>query len=69
MTSRATELRLALLVFGLLAVLFVALPQIDLATSSLFYRGDGRWALNREDIWLAIPYRGLPWLGQGLLLT
>ena len=68
-TSRATELRLALLVFGLLAVLFVALPQIDLATSSLFYRGDGRWVLNREDLWLAIPYRGLPWLGQGLLLT
>lgn len=68
-TSRATELRLALIAFGLLAVLFVALPQIDLATSSLFYRSDGRWALNREDLWLAIPYRGLPWLGQGLLVT
>lgn len=69
MTSRATELRWALGIFGLLAVLFVALPQIDLAASGLFYRGDGHWALNREDLWLAIPYRGLPRLGQGLLVA
>lgn len=68
-TSRATEFRLALLAFGLLAGLFVALPQIDLAVSGLFYRGDGQWALNREDLWLAIPYRGLPRLGQGLLVA
>lgn len=67
--SRATELRIALIAFGFLAVLFVAFPQIDVAASSLFYRGEGRWALNREDLWLAIPYRGLPWLGQGLLVT
>ena len=67
--SRATEFRLALIAFGLLAGLFIALPQIDLAASQLFYRGQGRWALNREDLWLAIPYRGLPWLGQGLLLA
>lgn len=68
-TSRATELRFALLAFGLLAALFVAAPQIDLAASALFYRGNGLWALNREDLWLAIPYRGLPWLGQGLLVS
>lgn len=68
-TSRAIELRFALAAFGLLAVLFVAAPQIDLAASALFYRGNGLWALNREDLWLAIPYRGLPWLGQGLLVS
>lgn len=68
MNSRATELRIALIAFGLLAGLFIAFPQIDLATSGLFYRGNGLWALNREDLWLAIPYRGLPRLGQGLLV-
>lgn len=67
--SRATELRIALIAFGLLAGLFIAFPQIDLAVSGLFYRGDGHWALNREDLWLAIPYRGLPRLGQGLLVA
>ena len=67
--SRATEFRWALIACGLLAVLFIALPQIDLAASGLFYRGAGHWALNREDLWLAIPYRGLPWLGQGLLVA
>lgn len=68
MTSRATETRLVLIAFGLLAGLFIAFPQIDLLASGLFYRGAGHWALNREDLWLAIPYRGLPRLGQGLLL-
>ena len=60
MTSRATEFRIALLAFGLLAVLFVAFPQIDLAASSLFYRGDGEWALHRTSPWLFLPYHGLP---------
>lgn len=69
MASRATELRIALAVFGALAVLFVAFPQLDLAASGLFYRGNGEWALNREDLWLLIPYRGLPRLGQGLLVV
>ena len=69
MASRATELRIALAVFGALAVLFVAFPQLDLAASGLFYRGNGEWALNREDLWLLIPYRGLPRLGQGLLVA
>ncbi|WP_265944604.1 phosphatase PAP2 family protein [Dechloromonas sp. A34] len=67
--SRATELRIALIAFGLLVGLFIAFPQIDLAVSGLFYRGEGHWALNREDLWLAIPYRGLPRLGQGLLVA
>ena len=68
-TSRATEFRLALIACGLLAGLFIALPQIDLAASGLFYRGDAHWVLNREDLWLAIPYRGLPRIGQGLLVA
>lgn len=68
MTSRATETRLVLIAFGLLAGLFIAFPQLDLLASGLFYRGAGHWALNREDLWLAIPYRGLPRLGQGLLV-
>ena len=69
MTSRATEFRLALLAFGLLAVLFVAFPQLDLVASGLFYRGDGQWLLNNESWWLKIPYRGLPRVGQGLLVV
>jgi membrane-associated PAP2 superfamily phosphatase len=67
--SRATEFRLALIACGLLAGLFIAWPQIDLAVSGFFYRGEGYWALNRESLWLAIPYRGLPRIGQGLLVA
>ena len=69
MTSRATELRIALAVFGLLAVLFVAFPQIDLAASGLFYQGDGKWLLSRDSAWLVLPYHGLPRAGQSLLLV
>ncbi|MGV0974713.1 MAG: phosphatase PAP2 family protein [Azonexus sp.] len=54
--------------FGLLAVLFVAFPQIDLAASSLFYRGDGAWALHRTSLWLFLPYHGLPRIGQALIV-
>ena len=68
MTSKATEFRFALLAFGLLAVIFVAFPQIDLAASGLFYRGDGMWALHRTSPWLFLPYHGLPRLGQGLII-
>lgn len=67
MTSRATELRLALAACVVLAVLFVAFPELDLAASGIFYR-DGAWLLDRDSLWLAIPYLGLPRLGQGLLL-
>ncbi|MBP5998056.1 MAG: phosphatase PAP2 family protein [Azonexus sp.] len=55
--------------FGLLAVLFVAFPQFDLAASGLFYRGAGQWMANNESWWLKIPYRGLPRVGQGLLVV
>ncbi len=67
MTSRATELRLALVVFGLLGMLFVAFPQIDLSVSGLFYRGDGQWVLHRTSSWLYLPYKGLPRAGQALI--
>jgi len=67
--SRATEFRIALLAFGVLAVLFVAFPQLDVAASNLFYRGQGQWLVHRDNSWLIIPYRGLPRLGQGLLVT
>lgn len=69
MISRATELRLALLAFIGLAVLFVAFPQIDLWASGLFYRGNGQWFFGRDDLILAIPYRGLPRIGQGMLVV
>lgn len=52
---------------GLLAVLFVAWPQLDLAVSGLFYR-DGAWVLGRDSAWLYLPYHGLPRVGQALLL-
>lgn len=69
MISRATELRIALLAFGLLAALFIVFPQIDLAASGLFYQGDGKWLLARDSALLALPYHGLPRLGQSLLLV
>lgn len=67
-TSRATEFRIVLIMFALLAVLFVAFPQIDLSVSGLFYRGNGEWALHRESRWLLLPYRGLPRVGQALIV-
>ena len=69
MTSRATEFRIVLLAFGLLALLFVAFPQIDLAASGLLYRGNGEWALHRTSPWLFLPYHGLPRIGQALIVV
>ena len=70
MTSRVTEFRLAVAAFGLLAVIFITWPQIDLATSRLFFSPEGRWAFSGGNLplfeWL---YRGIPRLGQGLLLV
>lgn len=68
MISRATELRIALAAFAVLAVAFEAFPAIDLAASGLFYR-EGAWLFERDSTWLAIPYLGLPRLGQALLVT
>lgn len=68
MTSRATELRIAGGVFALLAVLFVAFPEIDLAASGVFHR-DGRWAFSGGN-WplFELLYRGTPRVGQALLV-
>lgn len=68
MTSRVIELRIAGATCLILAVVFVAFPGIDLAASGLFFQ-DGKWLFERDSTWLAIPYRGLPRLGQGLLLA
>ena len=67
MTSRVTELRWAVAALLGLAALFVLFPQLDLWASGLFYR-EGAWLLNRDSAWLALPYHGLPRLGQSLLL-
>ncbi len=67
MTSRATELRLVLFLFGGLAALFIAVPHIDLWASSHFYR-DGHWLLQRDEGWLYLPYRGVTRLGQAMLI-
>jgi membrane-associated phospholipid phosphatase len=68
MTSRAIELRVASVIFALLAVLFVAFPEIDLAASRVFYR-DGQWAFSGGN-WplFELLYRGTPRVGQALLV-
>ncbi len=68
MNSRATELRLALAAFALLAAAFVTFPSLDLAASGLF-RPQGQWLFERDSPWLALPYHGLPRLGQATVLT
>jgi len=71
MVSRATELRIALAAFALLAVLFVAFPGIDLWASGLFYRGNGEWlyAPGRNFPVFSWLYWGTPRAGQGLLIS
>lgn len=66
MASRVTELRLALAACALLALAFRLFPELDLAASGLFYRG-GAWLFERDSAWLAIPFLGLPRLGQATL--
>lgn len=68
MASRATELKWVLGACILLAAAFVLFPGLDLAASGLFFR-DGAWLLERDSAWLALPYRGLPRLGQATVLT
>ena len=68
MTSRVTEQRLVLAAFGVLAVLFVAFPQLDLWASGLF-RQDGQWLYTRDAVILALPYHGLPRLGQAAIIA
>ncbi len=71
MASRVTERRLALSAFVLLAVAFVAWPEIDLAVAARFYQNDWAWLLPRESPLIAWPYQAVPVVGRlliGLLL-
>ena len=47
-----------------LAALFIAFPAIDLAASGLFFQPGSGFLMDRDSPWLALPYRGLPRLGQ-----
>lgn len=70
MASRATELRIALAAFALLAVIFVAFPEIDLWASGLFYLGNGEWLFSPGKNFPLFNslYWGIPRAGQALLL-
>lgn len=68
MTSRATEFRLASTAFVLLAILFIAFPQIDLAVSQAILQELGHWYLPGEGLIRGFAYRGLPRLGQAMLI-
>lgn len=67
MISRATELKYAVLGFAILATLFIAFPEIDLAASGLFFH-DGHWLLPPDSPWLVLPYHGMPRLGQAIII-
>jgi membrane-associated phospholipid phosphatase len=69
MHSRVIELRVACVIFALLAALFVAFPEIDLAVSGHFFNATGSWLAPTDGVFRAIAYRGLPRLGQVLLVT
>lgn len=49
-----------------LAAAFVLFPGLDLTASGLFFH-DGTWIADRDTSWLALPYRGLPRLGQATM--
>lgn len=67
MLSRATERRLVLSTFAVLAVVFVAWPEIDLAVAARFYQNDWAWLLPRESPLIAWPYQAVPVVGRLLL--
>ena len=60
---RGKELRIGLLLFAVAAVLFTAWPQLDLATSRLFFSPDTGFALERSALVLVI-HRTVPWVGR-----
>ncbi len=68
MISRATEFRLVSAGFVLLAVLFIAFPQIDLALSGKILRDMGQWYLPGDGLIRGLAYKGLPRLGQAMIL-
>jgi membrane-associated phospholipid phosphatase len=69
MHSRVIELRIASVIFALLAALFVAFPEIDLAVSAHFFNAQGGWQGANDSTLGALAYRGLPRLGQLLLVS
>lgn len=66
--SRVTEAGAVALLAALLAVVFLLWPELDLATSRLFY-ADGQWTAWRDSLPAQLLYRGVPPLGQGILLA
>lgn len=46
-----------------LAAAFILFPDLDIAASGLFFH-NGAWLIDRDSDLLAIPFRGLPRLGQ-----
>jgi membrane-associated PAP2 superfamily phosphatase len=67
MNSRVTEVRHALAAFVLLALLFVAWPELDLAVASVFYRNEWSWLVDRGSPLIDWPYRALPYFGRALI--
>jgi len=69
MISRATEFRLVSAAFVLLAALFIAFPQIDLAVSGAILQEEGHWYLPGDGLIRGSAYWGLPRLGQAMLIV
>lgn len=69
MTSRATELRWVSLAFVLLAIVFVAFPEIDLAVSAPFYHAHWQLPTAFSEHLRNFFYHAIPALGLGLLFT
>ncbi len=68
MTFRRNEFITVSIIALILAGAFIAMPGIDLFVSGLFFR-DGNWLLDPDSPWLFLIYRGLPRLGQFMLIV
>ncbi len=68
MDSRIIELRWASIAFVLLALLFVAWPEIDLTVAALFHQNGWAW-LQPDSPLVAWPYQGLPHFGRLLIMV
>lgn len=68
MDSKAIEFRAAALACGLLAIIFVTLPEIDIAVARQFQTNDWHWLFPANSPLIDIPYWGAPLLGKGLIV-
>lgn len=68
MTSRRNEFITVSIIALVLAGAFIAIPGIDIFISGLFFR-NGKWLLEPDSPWLFLIYRGLPRLGQFMLVV